>query len=378
MTSSSTSSSSSPSSPSPAAGRDTRSPFRRVLADVVQYLLPAACSALLIVWLFHKIHFQSMMHVVRSGGVRYDLLILMMCVTTLSHVVRGARWGLQIDGVGAHCGLMQLSVSIFGCYALNLIFPRAGEVWRCVYISRTHRVPLSTVIGTLVGDRASDIIVVFMLTGLAFIVAAPELHKFMTHYAIGRDFVHLVDNHWLWTGVVMIVAGLYFLLRCFRTVAFVQRIDGSLHNLWSGFHSLFTTMPHKGLYLVLTLGIWICYFLQTYIAFFAFPFTRELIHTPGTCYGLIPGLVAFVFGSFSMAVPSNGGLGAWNLAVIFALTLFGIGKVEAAAFSMVMWSFESLMLVILGIFTCIYVTTTRGDYKNAAAPSAQPGADSRK
>ncbi|MBD5308721.1 MAG: flippase-like domain-containing protein [Bacteroides sp.] len=370
MTTTSSSTSSSSSSPSSASGRDTRSLFRRVLADVVQYLLPAACSALLVVWLFHKIHFQSMMHVVRNGGVRYEFLILMMCVTTLSHVVRGARWGLQIEGVGARCGLMQLSVSIFGCYALNLLFPRAGEVWRCVYISRTHRVPLSTVVGTLVGDRASDIIVVFLLTGLAFIVAAPELHKFMTHYAVGRDFVDLVDNPWLWIGVVMLIAGFYFLLHCFRTAALVQRIDGSLRNLWNGFHSLFTTMPHKGLYLVLTLGIWICYFLQTYLAFFAFPFTRELIHTPGTCYGLIPGLVAFVFGSFSMAVPSNGGLGAWNLAVIFALTLFGIGKVEAAAFSMVMWSFESLMLVILGIFTCIYVTTTRGEYRDAGTPGS--------
>ncbi|MDE7471802.1 MAG: flippase-like domain-containing protein [Paramuribaculum sp.] len=370
MTTTSSSTSSSSSSPSSASGRDTRSLFRRVLADVVQYLLPAACSALLVVWLFHKIHFQSMMHVVRNGGVRYEFLILMMCVTTLSHVVRGARWGLQIEGVGARCGLMQLSVSIFGCYALNLLFPRAGEVWRCVYISRTHRVPLSTVVGTLVGDRASDIIVVFLLTGLAFIVAAPELHKFMTHYAVGRDFVHLVDNPWLWIGVVMLVSGSYFLLHCFRTAALVQRIDGSLRNLWNGFHSLFTTMPHKGLYLVLTLGIWICYFLQTYLAFFAFPFTRELIHTPGTCFGLIPGLVAFVFGSFSMAVPSNGGLGAWNLAVIFALTLFGIGKVEAAAFSMVMWSFESLMLVILGIFTCIYVTTTRGEYRDAGTPGS--------
>ena len=370
MTTTSSSTSSSSSSPSSASSRDTRSLFRRVLADVVQYLLPAACSALLVVWLFHKIHFQSMMHVVRNGGVRYEFLILMMCVTTLSHVVRGARWGLQIEGVGARCGLMQLSVSIFGCYALNLLFPRAGEVWRCVYISRTHRVPLSTVVGTLVGDRASDIIVVFLLTGLAFIVAAPELHKFMTHYAVGRDFVDLVDNPWLWIGVVMLIAGFYFLLHCFRTAALVQRIDGSLRNLWNGFHSLFTTMPHKGLYLVLTLGIWICYFLQTYLAFFAFPFTRELIHTPGTCYGLIPGLVAFVFGSFSMAVPSNGGLGAWNLAVIFALTLFGIGKVEAAAFSMVMWSFESLMLVILGIFTCIYVTTTRGEYRDAGTPGS--------
>lgn len=343
-------------SPSVAAQKP-RSFMRRYLSDWFQYIIPAACSILLVVWLFHKINFHDMISVVRHG-VRYDLLILMMCVTTLSHVVRGARWGLQIRGVGARCGLMQLSVSIFGCYALNLLFPRAGEVWRCVYIARSKNIPLSTIVGTLVGDRISDIFVVMLLTALAFVVAAPELHSFISHYAVGRDVVRLVDNPWLWIGVAIFVIGFYALLHCFRTCRFVQRIDGSLDNIWVGFKSLFTTMPCKWDYIWLTLGIWVCYFLQTYIAFFAFPFTRELITQPGTCYGLIPGLVAFVFGSFSMAVPSNGGLGAWNLAVIFALSLFGIDKVEGAAFSMVMWSFESLMLVFLGVFTCIYVVRT--------------------
>lgn len=345
----------------------SRPTFRHYLSDWLQFLIPAACSVLLIVWLFHKIQIREIMEVVHRG-VRYDLLILMMCVTTLSHVIRGWRWGLQIRGVGAQCSLMQLSVSIFGCYALNLLVPRAGEVWRCIYISRSKHVKLSTIVGTLVDDRISDIIVVMLLTALAFAVAAPELHEFMRHYAVGRDVERLVDNPWLWTGVVIAVLVIYYLLHTFRTCRLVERVDGSLTSFWQGLRSLVTTMPCKGEYLVLTLGIWVCYFLQTYIAFFAFPFTRELVSEPGSCYGLIPGLVAFVFGSFSMAVPSNGGLGAWNIAVMFALSLFGIPRVDGATFSMVMWSFESLMLVILGIFTVVYVSVTGRGNRNKKSP----------
>lgn len=109
------------------------------------------------------------------------------------------------------------------------------------------------------------------------------------------------------------------------------------------------------MYLLLTAGIWICYYLETYLCFFAFPFTRALIEQPGTCWGLIPGLVAFVFGSVSIAVPSNGGLGPWNIAVMFSLSLYGISDTDGAAFSMVLWTFKSAMLVALGIFSAIYI-----------------------
>lgn len=131
-----------------------------------------------------------------------------------------------------------------------------------------------------------------------------------------------------------------------------------MKNVWNGFKVLFT-MKGIGTYVVLTLGIWTCYFLETYVCFYAFPFTRALIDDPGTAYGLIPGLVVFVFGSFSMAVPSNGGLGPWNIAVMFALSIYGIGNTEGAAFSMVMWSFQAAMLVMLGIFSAVYISVTK-------------------
>ena len=62
--------------------------------------------------------------------------------------------------------------------------------------------------------------------------------------------------------------------------------------------------------------------------FQAFPFTRALVEEPGSAWGLIPGLVVFVFGSYSMAIPSNGGLGPWNLAVMFGRSGIRHGYVE--------------------------------------------------
>ena len=40
--------------------------------------------------------------------------------------------------------------SIFGTYAVNLVFPRLGEVWRTGYIAQRQKAPFTTVFGSMV------------------------------------------------------------------------------------------------------------------------------------------------------------------------------------------------------------------------------------
>lgn len=332
--------------------------LRKWIEKIARYLIPFLVSAGMVVWLFHKVDIHEMMRVIREG-CDFRWIVVMMLITALSHVIRGIRWGIQLRAVGVpRMSVVAESVAIFGAYALNLVFSGVGEAWRCVYVSRRENTPLSTVVGTDLGDRISDAVVVLMLLGLALVVAKGPIDTFISHYAIGEDIRHFSDDPRLWCalilGLTLVWAALYF----FRKYRYIEKIDSSLKNVWQGFKVLFT-MKGIGAYVVLTLGIWLCYFMETYVCFYAFPFTRALIDSPGSAYGLIPGLVVFVFGSFSMAVPSNGGLGPWNIAVMFALSIYGIGNTEGAAFSMVMWSFQAAMLVMLGVFSAIYIAATK-------------------
>lgn len=332
--------------------------LRKWIEKIARYLIPFLVSAGMVVWLFHKVDIHEMMRVIREG-CDFRWIVVMMLITALSHVIRGIRWGIQLRAVGVpRMSVVAESVAIFGAYALNLVFSGVGEAWRCVYVSRRENTPLSTVVGTDLGDRISDAVVVLMLLGLALVVAKGPIDTFISHYAIGEDIRHFSDDPRLWCalilGLTLVWAALYF----FRKYRYIEKIDSSLKNVWQGFKVLFT-MKGVGAYVVLTLGIWLCYFMETYVCFYAFPFTRALIDSPGSAYGLIPGLVVFVFGSFSMAVPSNGGLGPWNIAVMFALSIYGIGNTEGAAFSMVMWSFQAAMLVMLGVFSAIYIAATK-------------------
>lgn len=322
----------------------------------IRFLLPIACSVALVWWLFSKVHFADVINVLRHG-VNYWWILLMMVLTTLSHMIRGHRWGLQLAPVGVHLSQQALFCSIFGAYSLNLLFPRLGEAWRCIFVARRGNSNISTVVGTDVGDRLSDLVVVLGLLILMIIVAGRQVHSFLVRFPIGRDIFNVADNPWLWVGTVTVIATFWAVMHFFSRYKLIEDIHTSLQRIWNGFKVLFS-MPHKWQYTVLTLGIWTCYFLETYVCFFAFPFTRELINS-SLAWGLLPGLVCFVFCSLSMAIPSNGGLGPWNIAMIFGLTLFGVGQTEATALAMLMWSAQSLMLIILGLYTAVYVAVTK-------------------
>lgn len=325
---------------------------------ILKFLIPLVFSVLLIWWLFRKVNFQQVMNIIR-GNVDYRWLLVVMVIVVLSHCIRGIRWGYQLraSGIG-NVPKMSLCCSIFGAYALNLLVPYMGEAWRIVYIAKRQNKPISTVLGTDIGDRISDAVVVVLLLMLALAVGHTYIAEFLGHYSVGTKLIHMVSDPYLWISILAVMASALTLFYVFRKTVWEQKLIASLQRIWLGFKVLFT-MKGRWAYLWLTLGIWVCYYLETYIGFLAFPFTRHLMAESGMARGLLPGLIAFVFGSMSIAIPSNGGLGPWNLAVMFALSLFGIANADGAAFSLVIWSTVSLTLVLLGLYTLCYVAMSR-------------------
>ena len=343
---------------STSAAPDPRDKTRRAVSDVLKFIVPIAVTVGLVAWLFHKVNFHQVKEIM-SHGVDYRFLVLMMGLVVLSHIIRGIRWGIQLRAAGIPpVSPVAESVSIFGAYALNLIFPFMGEAWRCVYMARRERVKLATVVGTDIGDRASDGIMILMLVFVALFVAKPEMYRFLDRYPLGESIHHILTDNAMWVWAVISIVVLVVADRLFRATSFVKGINLSIRRMWNGFKVLFH-MKGTGLYIVLTFGIWICYFLETYVCFFAFPFTRNLITAEGSCFGLVAGLVVFVFGSCSMGVPSNGGLGPWNIAVMFALSLFGISDTDGAAFSILTWSFQTAINIASGIFAAAYIMLSK-------------------
>ncbi|MDE6197050.1 MAG: flippase-like domain-containing protein [Muribaculaceae bacterium] len=325
---------------------DTTVKKRSYMRDLVKYIIPLIISIGLCYLLFTGIDFNEMISIIRDQ-CDFRWIGLAMAISVLSHVVRAFRWGIQLDALGIDVPARALIYSIFGTYAVNLVFPRLGEVWRTGYIAQRQNAPFTTVFGSMVADRLADTVTVLLLTAFTFLLASKAILSFISengesYAAIAR----LLSSPWLWCSLAAAVGALWFFMARKTENKTIVKIQNAVKELWQGF-AVIITMPGKGRWLLLTVALWGCYFTQLYVCFYAFPFTRALLDQ----YGIIVPLVTFVLSSISMGVPSNGGIGPWQWAVIFGLGIYGLAKAPAGAFANLVLGCTTLTLILLGIYT---------------------------
>jgi len=272
------------------------------------------------------------------------------------------RWRIQLDALGIKAPLVPLVYSIFGTYAVNLVFPRLGEVWRCGYIAQRQDAQFTTVFGSMVADRLADTVTVGLLTLTTFVLASGQLMAYINQNPGALEsMVNLVSSPWLWVSLAVLVVGVWWFFTARTGNKVVLKLRKWIKDLWQGF-AVVAKMPGIGRWLVLTVCIWGCYFMQLYVAFFAFPFTTEVVVN----HGALAVLVCFVLSSIAMGVPSNGGIGPWQYAVIFGLAFYmpaGIDKAlytaQSTAFANLVLGSQTLLLIVLGLLTFGYVALSR-------------------
>lgn len=319
-----------------------------VLTQIIKYVLPLVISIGLCWLLFTGIDFDEMISIIRQQ-CDFRWIALGFVFSIGAQVSRAYRWRIQLRALGVNPPVYALVYSIFGTYAVNLVFPRLGEVWRTGYIAQRQNAPFTSVFGSMVADRLSDTIAVALITLLAFIVASGAILDFIAQN--GADYAsiaRIVESPWLWGAAILSLVLLWLFMRWKTSNRWISKVQKAVRELWQGF-AVVVRMPGKGKWLLFTAGIWVCYFMQMYVSFYAFPFTRALLDS----YGAQAALVTFVLGSLSMGVPSNGGIGPWQWAVIFAMGIYGLPKAEASAFANLSLGTTTLLTIFLGIITFI-------------------------
>ncbi len=322
--------------------------------SIVKYAVPLIISAGLCYLLFTGVDFGQMVSVIRTC-CDFRWIALAMCVSIVSFVCRAFRWRIQLRALGIDAPLYALVYSIFGTYSVNLVFPRLGEVWRSGYIAGRQNVSFTVVLGSMMADRLADSLTVLALAVLVFLMASDVIMDYInSNMESYGAMVGFLTSPWLWGILAVTVATLWIMIRRRTSVSWILRFKKIMRDLWNGF-AVIVKMKGKAEWLIWTVGIWGCFGIQMYICFLAFPFTREV----AVQYGAISVLVTFVLGSISMGVPSNGGIGPWQWAVIFALGIYGVGRSDAAAFANLVLGSQTLMLIVLGIFTFCAIALDR-------------------
>ncbi len=323
---------------------------RRAMRDLLKYVIPLVISVGLCWLLFTGIDFDEMIEIVKRD-CDFKWIAGALGISLFSYLFRALRWRLQLNALGIRVPLFYLVLSMFGTYAVNLVFPRLGEVWRSGYIAQRQDAPFTAVFGSMVAERLADTITVGIIALIAFGLASGALISYFGDNASMLESLKSIAlSPWLWGAAIAGIAALWWFLRHKSDNKLVIKIQRAFKELWAGF-AVITKMPGKWRWLEWTLCVWGCYFTQLLVAMMAFPATQNVISD----YGLSAALVTFALSSLSMGVPSNGGIGPWQWAVIFGLGIYGVESATAGAFANVVLGTQTLMQIMLGIFTFVMI-----------------------
>lgn len=340
---------------------------RRLWRAVFKIVIPLVITVGLCWQLFSKVNFTEMVDIIRHN-CDYRWILLALALSILSHIFRAMRWQIQLRAIDVRPPLFPIVLSIFGTYAVNLVFPRLGELWRTGYIAQRQNAPFDTVFGSMVADRLADTVTVALITLLTFLLAGGPLIAFVTgsgDSSMIDTAAQLLRSPWTYIITIAVVVLTWGLIRAFRHTRLMERLRNFGRGLWKGF-AVVAVMPGRLRWLLLTVCIWGCYFFQLYVAFFAFPATAQVVSD----YGAGAVMICFVLSSISMIVPSNGGIGPWQQAIVFGLSVYSAGipaltEAYAISFANLVMGTQTLLLILLGIFTFVCIAVQRHRTRSA-------------
>ncbi len=332
--------------------------FKSIFRTILKIVLPLAFGCLLLWFLYRKMDVSEIWRVVREG-VRYDIILFSLLFGLFANIVRGFRWGLLIGSLGERFKMSNMVYAVLGNYAVNLVLPRVGEVWRCGVITKYDKISFSKLLGTLFIDRVSDTVMVGMITLCIFIFNIGFFTDFFAKNPELLDgFRSMFNSMWIYVSAVIFIALIWFVFTYMSKFTLVQKAKGLLRNIWEGMKSIWL-LEHKVRFLVETFLIWGGYFCYFYITFYAFDFTKDL--------GVVVGLITFTMSSIGVAVPVQGGIGPWHFMVIATLVCFGVNENDAAAFALVVHTVQTVWTGLCGLFGIVALPITNRAAREVAA-----------
>lgn len=322
--------------------------MKAALLKVLKVAVPLAIGAWLVYYNYHQL----------SGDQRRQLfdafrqadpiwLVVATFIGWSSHVSRGWRWHYLLDPLGQRTGFWSRYHAVMIGYFMNLFIQRAGEVSRAATIYRTDGVPFEKAFGTILAERAVDMVMMLAIAGLTLALQFERMDALTARVLAFREGQAKEESGpWFWVVVIAVVlamiAAAYLLL---TRPALRARLMDLVRGFGQGLKAVLTTR-HKGLFLLHTLFIWACYFLMFWLGFFALPATAD-VPLAGVLAGFIAGAVGIIL--------VQGGIGVYPVFVALIVSIYmapteGGGNMhpEALAMGWLLWVLQTAMIVVLG------------------------------
>lgn len=280
-------------------------------------------------------------------SVKIVWLFIIVVLFMISNIARALRWDMMLRPLGYICNKYNLFFTIMLGYFANLGIPRSGELIRAASLAKYENIPVEKVVGTIVLDRLMDVICLLLVMILGLSLEGGRIISYLQENASvpGQG---ILRNPIIWTilvlGLLVMIIG-YIKKDQLLKSKIGQKIYSKLIGFYDGIMSIFK-LDNPWLFIGYSLGIWLLYYLMTYLCFFAFAPTEHL--------GAVAGLTVFIFGTLGMVIPSPGGMGSYHYLVNESLTFYGVSAADGFSFAnIIFFSISIFCNILFGIISLI-------------------------
>ncbi|NRA92473.1 MAG: flippase-like domain-containing protein [Psychroserpens sp.] len=305
-------------------------------AKLLKIILPLLLGIALVWYSLSKISVDELLTYFKNADYLYIGLGLFFGL--LSHLSRAYRWKYMIEPMGYTLRLPNSIMAVFATYLVNYTIPRAGEITRATILTNYEGVPFEKGFGTIVAERFADMVVMLGIITITLFLEFEFIYKFFAERFEVKSLVFGI------TGFLIVSILIYLFIKRSQS-KFALKIKTFVNGLIEGIMSIFK-MKHKWPFIGHTLFIWAMYVLMFYVT------TFSISETSNIPFAAV--LIGFISASFSIAA-TNGGIGSYPVAVYAAFSIFSIAKEPSIAFGWIMWSSQTLMIIVLGGLSLIYL-----------------------
>ncbi|WP_333852686.1 lysylphosphatidylglycerol synthase transmembrane domain-containing protein [Epilithonimonas sp.] len=271
-----------------------------------------------------------------------------------AYIFRAVRWNLLLEPMGYKISNSNSLWSLSFGYLMNLTIPRSGEVARSTALYGVEKVPVDKSFGTIILERVVDLVCmgIFALLTLIFKYdALLAFYKSATQQKEQTQTQSDSNTSYIVLGCIVFILIIFFIFRkSLQKLSLYNKIIGFGKGIFEGLKSILK-LRQKGKFILLTAGIWICYFFASYLVCFSLPETSNFTPADG-CFIL-------VVGTLGMIIPASGGIGAFNLAMKFGFTALFISMGKDAieggelglAYSFITLPLQIIIMLVMGLIS---------------------------
>ncbi|MFC0603237.1 lysylphosphatidylglycerol synthase transmembrane domain-containing protein [Winogradskyella pulchriflava] len=303
---------------------------------ILKVALPLLLGVALVWYSLSQISLPKLVQYFKDADYFYIVLGVMLGI--LSHASRAYRWLFMAEPLGYKPKFANSFMAVYSAYLINFTIPRAGEIARASILTNYEDIPFDKGFGTIVAERVADTIMLLLIIALALFL---EFEFIYSYFVDKFNPITLIFGA---IALVVLAVALYLFVKR-STTQFALKVKSFLSGLLEGALSIFR-MKKKWAFIFHTLFIWVIYLSMFYVTTLALPELNDI--------SFAAVLIGFILASFSIAA-TNGGIGSFPEAVVIAFVLFNMLEDPSRAFGWIMWSTQTLIIIILGGLSLIYL-----------------------